>query len=51
MLPGTDEDKLRATFDPYGEIVSVAVQPAKGSGFVSFKEPADAAKALAGLNK
>jgi RNA recognition motif-containing protein len=56
MPAGTDEAKLRTLFEPFGEILSIAVQKdtqnaLKGSGFVSFKDPNDAMNALNNLNK
>jgi len=49
---GTDEGKLNAMFASYGEIQSTHIPPqATNFGFVSFKEPADAASAMKEMNK
>eukprot|EP01116_Phalansterium_solitarium_P003778 TRINITY_DN145_c0_g2_i1.p1 TRINITY_DN145_c0_g2~~TRINITY_DN145_c0_g2_i1.p1 ORF type:complete len:330 (+),score=36.38 TRINITY_DN145_c0_g2_i1:70-990(+) len=56
-LPGDyTEDKLRSLFAPYGEIETVKVMwdhmtgRTKGYGFVKFKDPNEAAKAIDALN-
>lgn len=50
-----DNDKLMAEFEPFGPITSCVVMrdekgTSKGFGFVCFKNPTDAAKAMADLN-
>ena len=53
---GTDDDSLRQMFEQFGEIESVYVQRGDGSelkdyGYVCFKDPENAEKALEGMNK
>ena len=52
----TDEGELRRAFEPFGTLISVSVitdrmtgQP-RGFGFVEYERPADAQKAIDGLN-
>lgn len=53
MPAGMTEAKLSEIFGAHGEIVSAAIKQGEGniSGFVSFKDPANAANALQALNK
>lgn len=49
---GTDEKKLESMFKEFGEITSTHIpENAKNFGYVSFKEPADAAAANQAMNK
>ena len=52
--PATDEEKLKALFDPYGEIVTVKVvkdsnNTSRGFGFVLFKDRSQADASIRAL--
>ena len=57
LQTGTDDAKLKALFEEFGEINSVYLQrgdsddPLKNKGFVSFKNADSAGKAIATMNK
>jgi polyadenylate-binding protein len=53
---GTDDQQLTKMFEQFGEIESVRVQRGEGEelkdyGYVCFKDPEDAERALEGMNK
>jgi polyadenylate-binding protein len=56
LLPGTSEEELNKMFSEFGLIESVHIakdegDQAKDYGFVCFKNPDDASKAMESMNK